>query len=119
MVKIGIGIGIPFALIMLLVPAILICHKRRKRKLRDLKATQISSEDGQLYLQPKGELDAEESRQSELDGEQRIRELDGDGGIYEMAASDQERLELRGEKHARELGCQEEYAQAQASISSE
>ena len=73
--------------------------------------TSASEGDNQIYLQQKAELEAEERRRHELEGRQRIYELDGQTGIIEIPAGTHEhnlavtrsRQELTGGEHSQEL----------------
>lgn len=86
-------------------------HRKRKLENRSNEAGTLSDE-GQPYLQQKGELEAEEKRKYELQAEERRYELADDNQTHEMAATDsphemstQRTQELRGEEHSQELDC--------------
>ena len=110
--KIGIGIAIPFVVGALLLPALLLWRRYRKKKgANAATAEHVESEGVQPYLQQKPELEAEEKRKQELDAEERRYELNGESEIHEMSDTSNNGLpasrvlqELRGEEHARELG---------------
>lgn len=94
--------------------------RRRSQSFRSKNEIPESSDDTQPYLQQKAELDSEERRQLELDGQELRYEMDGAEGRYEIQRSDVshevpvERRrhgllslgqihELRGEEHSKEL----------------
>lgn len=93
---------------------------KRHRRSQSAKSKKDSSDDTQPYLQQKAELDSEERKQLELDGQELRYEMDGVEGRYEMEGDDgphevaAERRrqgllslgqthELRGEEHSKEL----------------
>ena len=120
--KIGIGIGVFLAGILLISLVAVIGRKRGLRLAAITAEKQRSTQDkqegksanrsnGQPYLQHKPELEAEEQQRHELEGWQKIYELDGEseikefpGGIYEhRLAVMRTRQELRGGEHGQEL----------------
>lgn len=120
--KIGIGVGASSAALILVFLIALLWRKRRLRSAainagdqgnteNRQEKTPASQGDGQPYLQPKPELEAEEQQKHELEARQRIYELDGETGIKEIPAGTFEhrlavmrsRQELRGGEHGQEL----------------
>lgn len=111
--KIALGVVISVFLSTVSALAIWSILRHRKRKLVNRSnGTRTLSDEGQPYLQQKGELEAEEKRKYELQAEERRYELADDSQTREMAATDsphemstQRTQELRGEEHSRELDC--------------
>lgn len=114
--EVGIGVAVPFAVIMLLSFAYFLRRNFRKNKkpVTTKKPTRkkISARSLQPYLQRKGELEAEQNQKYELDAQQRRYELDGtSNAIQEIATGTSEhgvlapttRHELRGEEHPKEF----------------
>ena len=108
--RIGIGVGIPAAVVTIFLLALLSWRRARKNKKANvLKGEDTVPEDNQPYLQQKAELEAEEKRKHELEAEERRYELDGESRIHEMldvdsrGLSSHTRQELRGEEFSREL----------------
>ena len=109
--KIGIGIGVSAAGTIIFFLVLRDFLRYRERNIRDRAEKQkVRSEEHQPYLQPKGELDAEERRKYELEAEERRYELE-ENEINEMPTmemnnkkSNHGRQELRGEEHCKELG---------------
>ena len=120
--KIGSYVAAFFAALILSLLVAFIWHKRRLRSAAitaekqgdtEMKqeGTSASEGDNQIYLQQKAELEAEERRRHELEGRQRIYELDGQTGIIEIPAGTHEhnlavtrsRQELTGGEHSQEL----------------
>ena len=118
--KIGIGVGVSAAALVLLHLAAFIWRIRRLRsvaitaeKQGDMENKQESASEGdkQPYLQQKAELEAEERRKYELEARQKIHELDGGTEIREIPAGTHEhrlavmrsRQELTGGEHSQEL----------------
>lgn len=108
--NVGIGIGIPLAVIIALVFAGRRCLHYRSRKLKERAGeNEAPSEEHQPYLQQKGELEAEEKRKYELQAEERRYELK-ENEIFEMPTEEVKskrfhlrRQELRGEEHCQGL----------------
>ena len=120
--RIGIGVAVSFATLILVALVASIWRKSRLRsaaipagKQRDNKneqeGTSRNEGENQLYLQQKPELDAEEQQKHELEARQRIYELDGETEIKEFPTGiDEHRLavmrsrqELKAGEHSQEL----------------
>ena len=121
-IKIGIGVGVSFAALLLIS---LVGYIWRKRRLHlaaitaeeqgdtegRQKGTSSSDSDNQPYLQQKAELEAEERQRHELEARQKIHELDGGTEIREVPGGTHEhrlavmrsKQELTSGEHSQEL----------------
>ena len=97
--KIAIGVSIPLAAMAIAV-AVFIFMARAQRKKKEAKA-QGTSVDSQPYLQPKGELSAEERQKYELHAE--TTKWKADVERYEL--SGEGRMELSTTKYQRRTTC--------------
>ncbi|KAL9594521.1 MAG: hypothetical protein Q9219_006985 [cf. Caloplaca sp. 3 TL-2023] len=111
----GLAAGIVLATIAILMVLFLCLKRYRKHKREHQLESQLRpTEEDQPYLQRKAELDAEDRRRHELHGKCTRYELDGNNDISEMATTANnsvrdadQRIELRGEEHCKELGAEE------------
>ena len=120
--RIGIGVAVSFATLILISLVAFIWRKQRLRSAaitaekqgdteKRREGTSASEGDNQPYLQQKAELEAEERQRHELEARQKIYELDGQTCINEIPAGTHEhrlaimrsRQELRGGEHSQEL----------------
>ena len=113
--KIGIGLGIPAFVVSTLLFAFIFW--RRSRSAKDAKTSEEensfeSQVDDRPYLQQKAELEDEERRIHEMDGEGKRYELDGEVRCHEMPIvekgaggqrTETTMQELRGEEFAKEM----------------
>ena len=112
-VKVGIGVGIPVAaLILVALAAIIFRRVREKRPIKMDPRSGNQSEGRQPYLQQKGELEDKEKRVYELESCESRHEIEGSDIAGGMAAARDENgeprsgvQELRGEEHSKELSC--------------
>ena len=119
----GIDVVVSSAGLILVFLVASIWRKRRLRAAAIAAGEQENTEDGQQgisasgadsqpYLQQKSELETEERRRHELEGRQKIHELDDQTGIFKIPAGTHEhrlavmqtRQELKGGEHSQELG---------------
>ena len=85
--KIAIGIVIPIVVLIVLLLSFLILRRHRKKAKsgEDPSSNNLSRDDTQPYLQPKGELDAKEKRKYELHAQDIGYEMNGEDEIHEVA----------------------------------
>lgn len=109
--KIGIGLAALCTILIVIIGFATLKFLQRRRRLKDnIGQVSTPSQNEQLYLQEKGELEADERVKYELHAESLRPELGGENAIYEMTATKDKnnlvegrRLELRGEEHSKEL----------------
>ena len=119
--KVATGVVIPVVAIISLVLGILFYLRRRRKRSESSKHRHGSEEESQPYLQQKAELEAEEKRRLELEAVEVRYEMDGRDHRNEMSAHGSEdgneidtierpitsslndRHELKGEEHSKEL----------------
>lgn len=79
-------------------------HRRSPRPFQTRVDSATPAEDSLLYLQPKGELEDEQTRRNELHGEHLVHELDGEDDILEIAdETDSLVLPLQGRPGVHEM----------------
>ena len=110
---VGVWVAITIIFILLLLFTFAECVQYYRRKFQpQAQNTSRQLNYTQPYLQPKGELEAEDKRKHELSAHQTKCELGEEHGIYEISTSqvrsgsfNPQRQELRGEEHCQELDC--------------
>ena len=79
-------------------------HRRSTRTLRIRVDSAHSAQDSLPYLQPKAELEDEQNRRHELDGEYLVQEMDDEGEILQIAdETDSLDLPLQGSQGISEM----------------